>query len=242
MLIANVILRHHEEWVSPAEFVVDEPKATFSVQNIIMEGMKYSVGAGEWFSPSIAVKAARDAMETCSRQNKEGLNFQIKIFGDGFTQDDPIKRPTLVILPVKLGVDSIDGSYHEILMEMISEECSMGIIGGNKSASYYLIGIDLGKDGKIRVKYLDPHELRRHGDENYKVDKIHTMSMSAMNPSIAIAFYCRNEKDFKEVYNKYSDIFATADLREDGKTYTCVEDEDDFCLILEGDGGEASPP
>lgn len=68
---------------------------------------------------------------------------------------------------------------------------SVGIVGGRPGSSLYFVGYQ-----DERVVYLDPHFARPvpRTDEDlatYHCDAVRHMAITAMDPSLAIGFYCR---------------------------------------------------
>lgn len=233
MLIANTISKFRKD-IDPITFVIDYKQAPFSLQNMVITGGKYGVEPGDWFSPSIAAKVLRDIMKEGEGSLEEVLEFRVIVYGEDYKKgEDGSKfqnKPALVILPVKLGVDTIDESYHDVLSEILKDTRCRGVIGGNGSSSFFFTGIDESR----KVTYLDPHDMREHDDPNYVARKVHKMSMSAMNPSVAIAIFITDWEEMEIMMEKYSQVFTIADVVDDGKRYSCIEN-DDYCIIMEED-------
>ena len=230
MLIANTISVQCES-IDAISFVVDDAQAPFSLQNIVLEGKKYGIEPGDWFAPSVASKVIRDIMKKENGMLEKLLGFQVMVYGEDLLKGQELQSAALVILPVKLGVDTIDASYHETLYNILEDEHCKGIIGGHGSSSHYFIGLEK-ETGGVKINYIDPHEVREHGDPNYVCKKVHKMAMNAMNPSVAVAVFVQSTDELDSILAKYEQLFTIADIVDDGKKYSCIEDED-YCVIME---------
>lgn len=220
-LIANAILINNKE-KNALSFVHDDYRSPFSIQNIVLAGKKYGINVGDWFSPSIAAKCIRDIAITTNT-----LDFKFLIYGDDYKKGDALDAPAIIILPVKLGVDTMELFYLTIIMEILNDENNVGIIGGQGDSSFYIVGVD-----KMKFTYLDPHELRAHEDDYNHVKKLYSMKISSLNPSISIPFYVENAMEANRIIEKYHKLFSTADI-DDTKVYKCSIDDDNFCIIEE---------
>jgi cysteine protease ATG4 len=224
MLIGNVLLRKCN--IHPSKYVVDKMERPLSIHNLITYGQSYGLREGEWFYPSIACRCLRDIWKESTLKTM----FKVVIYGEDIKEVPNASYPMLMILPVKLGIDKMDEKYQCMLVDMLKESCSMGIIGGSGTSSYYYVGVDSG--GKIY--YLDPHELRKSNDMDYTVKKVHQTPFASNNPSIALAFFITTEEELEAILEKYKDIFSTVHMEKDeNKSFKYVEGDDDFCMIVE---------
>lgn len=64
----------------------------------------------------------------------------------------------LVWLPMRLGVESLNDIYVEVVKELLTMPQSVGIAGGRPNSSLYFVGYD-GSD-PCNLIYLDPHFSR----------------------------------------------------------------------------------
>lgn len=228
MLVANAVQKFTKDDKFAKTLVTDNNNSPFSLQSIVRQGRIHcSRGAGEWFKPS---ECARCISFIFSKAvlNQVGFNFFIY----GIDKPEAMFFPSLFVFPCKLGIDTIDPSYHPMFFDMLRHPKNMGIVGGCGFSSYYLVGIS--HDDKIL--YLDPHDVRTFHDHNYLHRKLGSISIDLLNPSVALAFFVDNVHEFKEIESTYSKIFSTADSGDliDIDKYTCLDgDDDDFCVIVE---------
>ena len=130
-------------------------------------------------------------------------------------------RSLLVIIPMRLGLTRLCSAYDSSLVALLRFPQSVGFIGGKPGHSLYFIGTH-GASGN--VLYLDPHTVhvsssrgsfgaaashitgQRGGNfavsntsqfyESYHCQRPRSMPMNAIDPSLALGFYCRNVEDF----------------------------------------------
>lgn len=119
--------------------------------------------------------------------------------------NEPIKekwRSVVIIVPVRLGSDTLNPIYFSCIKALLRHKSCIGIIGGRPKHSLYFVGY---QDDKLI--YLDPHNDQEAIDaeqtdfplDSYHCDFPRKISISRMDPSCAIAFYCRTRKDLHEL-------------------------------------------
>ncbi|ELK10197.1 Cysteine protease ATG4A [Pteropus alecto] len=106
----------------------------------------------------------------------------------------PAWKPLLLIVPLRLGINQINPVYVDAFK-------SLGALGGKPNNAYYFIGF-LGDE----LIFLDPHTTQTFVDteENGTVDDqtFHClqppqrMNILNLDPSVALGFFCKEEKDF----------------------------------------------
>jgi cysteine protease ATG4 len=72
----------------------------------------------------------------------------------------------LVLVPIRLGIDSIQAAYLTQIKSLFQFESNVGIAGGRDREAYFLVGLDnaeLGEDEEDSTSfyYLDPHMIQR---------------------------------------------------------------------------------
>lgn len=111
-------------------------------------------------------------------------------------------RPLLLFIPLRLGLSEVNSDYYPSLKVMFTLKQSLGVIGGKPNHAHYFIGFN-----GDRLLYLDPHttqpaiEPERYSsipDESYHCVYPCFMNFAALDPSIALGFYCHTEADFDD--------------------------------------------
>lgn len=122
----------------------------------------------------------------------------------------------LLLIPLVLGLNKVNPRYFPLLCETFTFPQSLGILGGKPGASTYLIGVQ----GDY-VIYLDPHQVQQVcliSPENPNVDtssyhcsNVKRMPLSAIDPSLALGFYCRNQEDFRDLCERTVELERKGD-------------------------------
>ncbi|XP_057615172.1 cysteine protease ATG4A [Chionomys nivalis] len=113
----------------------------------------------------------------------------------------PAWKPLLLIVPLRLGINQINPVYIEAFKECFKMPQSLGALGGKPNNAYYFIGF-LGDE----LIFLDPHTTQTFVDteESGIVDdqtfhclqSPQRMNILNLDPSVALGFFCKEEKDF----------------------------------------------
>ena len=113
----------------------------------------------------------------------------------------------LLLVPLRLGLDKLNGEYVHCLARSFGIPQSVGILGGRPRGARYFYGAYA--DGS-KVLGLDPHTIqqapKRNALQNVQLtndylESVHTAypeiyDINRMDPSLAIGFYCRDRKEF----------------------------------------------
>uniref|UniRef100_F7HQL7 Cysteine protease n=1 Tax=Callithrix jacchus TaxID=9483 RepID=F7HQL7_CALJA len=113
----------------------------------------------------------------------------------------PAWKPLLLIVPLRLGINQINPVYVDAFKECFKMPQSLGALGGKPNNAYYFIGF-LGDE----LIFLDPHTTQTFVDaeENGTVNdqtfhclqSPQRMNILNLDPSVALGFFCKEEKDF----------------------------------------------
>lgn len=110
----------------------------------------------------------------------------------------------LVLMPLRLGIDSVNPEYYTEIKEFLQHPNSVGIIGGRVNHAIYFVGY---KDNILFGH--DPHTVYSNPTENGNifpsteyVNQIHTKGMvtlgiDSLDPSLAIGFYFSSRSEFE---------------------------------------------
>ncbi|GBF93456.1 cysteine protease [Raphidocelis subcapitata] len=157
------------------------------------------VDSGGGHSAGCSASAPAAAPDECGTSGEQAEQSQ----QDGQPEPQPQPEPqqqqqpqdpppgVLLLIPLTLGVGKINEVYHAQLRDVLTFPQSVGVVGGRPGASLYFVGAQ--EPGA--VLYLDPHEVqeaaqlpRDLGSFSCSVPRL--MPLSAVDPSLAIGFYC----------------------------------------------------
>lgn len=148
-------------------------------------------------------------------------------------------KPTLIIIPLRLGLSEINAIYIDSLKKCLELKSSMGIIGGRPNQALYFFGY-LDDD----ILYHDPHVCQRSGsvgrkqtqaevelDETYHKRSPGRMAFTSMDPSIAVSFFCKTKADFDELVEQLRD----SQKDEKNPIFEVIQSRSDFSRDFEHD-------
>ncbi|KAK7295258.1 hypothetical protein RJT34_18164 [Clitoria ternatea] len=129
-----------------------------------------------------------------------------------FSRGQAAWTPLLLLVPLVLGLDKVNPRYVPLLHSTFKFPQSLGILGGRSGSSTYIIGVQSEK-----AFYLDPHDnqpvvnISRDTQEpsstsSYHCNVVRHMPLDAIDPSLAIGFYCRNKDDFDDFCSRASKL------------------------------------
>jgi len=212
----------------------DTPKgAPYSIHTIAKAGEKYGKNIGEWFGPSTIANVLCELVTA-----HKPSNLSIYVSDDGAVYIDTAMKlatggdsntwkPLLVVIPLRLGLDSMNEIYYPAILETFKFKQSLGILGGKPRASLYFVAAQ-----DDSVFYLDPHALQAtvNSEGDFKVDSFHCAfpkktHVSEIDPSLALAFYCSSKADFDDFCSKSNELSAK---HKDAELYTISSHAPDY--------------
>lgn len=111
-------------------------------------------------------------------------------------------RGIVIFIPVRLGGEKFNPVYTSCVKAIFAHPSTLGIIGGRPRHSLFFVGCQ-----EDKLIYLDPHlcqEAVGIDQVNFPLQSFHCsdprkLSISKMDPSCTIAFYCRTRQEFLEL-------------------------------------------
>eukprot|EP01089_Gocevia_fonbrunei_P007615 TRINITY_DN1882_c0_g1_i1.p1 TRINITY_DN1882_c0_g1~~TRINITY_DN1882_c0_g1_i1.p1 ORF type:complete len:375 (+),score=71.38 TRINITY_DN1882_c0_g1_i1:286-1410(+) len=208
----------------------DHPSKPYSIHRIAQVGLKFGKDVGEWLGPATIAQILE-----CLVFEHSPKNFGMYVSSDGCIYLDKIKqicgelpnadleaeneeklikddtnwKSLLLIIPLRLGLDKLNPLYISVLQETFKFPQSLGILGGRPRSSFYFVAVQ-----DEDVLYLDPHVLQplENSEEgvmpSYHCGIPKRMKLSDIDPSLALAFYCRTKEDFDDFCERSKDMNA----------------------------------
>ncbi|CAO3618482.1 unnamed protein product [Mucor fragilis] len=115
---------------------------------------------------------------------------------------DTVFKPVLMLVALRLGIDSLHPTYYPALKACFELPSFVGIAGGRPNSSLYFIGLQ-GDD----LIYLDPHfsrpaletkslsEYTREDFSTYHCTIPRRIPIANLDPSMMLGFYCRTQRE-----------------------------------------------
>ncbi|CAG8754021.1 16637_t:CDS:2, partial [Dentiscutata erythropus] len=224
-------------------------RCPFSVHRMAIIGCQLGKSIGEWFGPFTASQAIKALVE-----DFPGAQLSAYITKDGVVYKNDVYKTAknnkqnkdfqsiLILVAIRLGINNLNPIYYDALRAYFRFPQSVGIAGGKPSSSYYFIGTQA--DGLF---YLDPHHSRpaielKSNDQlteeellTYHCDVPRKISISQLDPSMLLGFYCKTKDDFEDFCSRVEKIsqpvFTIAQEAPDYSDDDCgvfSEDDDEF--------------
>ena len=200
------------------EYFLDIPNIVsyFSIHNIIQIGLKYNMKPGDWYGPETISYVLRDLVNSNILIDLSiYVSFNSMIIKKDIMEICKKKKnfKFLLLIPLRLGLNTINDLYINSLLSFFEFPQSVGIIGGKSKYSLYFIGYE-----NKQLKYLDPHTSKSKIDNDIYFPKMndllsyHSMNplsidISEIDPSLTIGFFIKDENDFNDFLDRINNLF-----------------------------------
>lgn len=227
-------------------------RSPFSVHRIALLGKQLGKNIGEWFGPSTTSQVIKALVHNYP---ESGLGVYVTtdgvIYKDQVEEAATLKKSNgfghlLILVTIRLGIDKLNPIYNDAIKATFEFPQTLGIAGGRPSSSYYFVGYQ-GDD----LFYLDPHHSRcvvESKDLNdytaedfstYHCETIRKIDINAIDPSMLLAFYCRDRADFDAFCLEVQELNARPGMGSSiftiGEKAPDYDDDDDGRLLSVAD-------
>ena len=105
------------------------------------------------------------------------------------------QRAALILLPLRLGIDTINPIYGQFIRGALRMNSSLGIVGGLPDKSLYFVGYQ-----DWDLLFLDPHILKPFASssfsdsdkliQDYHTARVRSIAIEEIDPSMLFGFLC----------------------------------------------------
>jgi hypothetical protein len=129
------------------------------------------------------------------------------------------QRAALILLPLRLGIYSINPIYGQFIRGALRSSSSLGIVGGLPDKSLYFVGYQ-----DWELLFLDPHILKPFDPatfsdpnkliEDYHTARVRSIPIEEIDPSMVFGFLCCSAeevvqlRDHLEKLNRHTNILT----------------------------------
>ncbi|KAJ3068647.1 Cysteine protease atg4b [Podochytrium sp. JEL0797] len=205
-----------DDYVKIISCFLDSNSSPYSIHRIALIGQQYDKNIGEWFGPTTISQVLRVLHES---HHSSDMKLAMHVVSDGTllldeltatcsrrSEDDggkPQWRSVLILVPVRLGLDSLNTVYHDSIKKYFAMPYCVGIAGGRPNSSLYFMGIE----GDNHLIYMDPHFMRQTVElkdpasytptdlETYHCPTVRIVPITSLDPSMVFGFYCRTKEE-----------------------------------------------
>uniref|UniRef100_A0A8C1W916 Cysteine protease n=1 Tax=Cyprinus carpio TaxID=7962 RepID=A0A8C1W916_CYPCA len=199
---------------------LDKKDSCYSIHQMAQMGVGEGKSVGEWYGPNTVAQVLKklalfddwNTLAVYVSMDNTVVIEDIKVPASGQSCSEaqgrtlqsqrPLDwRPLLLVIPLRMGINSINPVYIQAFKECFKMPQSCGVLGGKPNLAYYFIGfID------DELIYLDPHTTQQAvdtesgsavDDQSYHCQRTpHRMKITSLDPSVALGFFCKSEEDF----------------------------------------------
>ncbi|KAI9297231.1 hypothetical protein K502DRAFT_323397 [Neoconidiobolus thromboides FSU 785] len=207
----------------------------YSIHRIALLGKQYKKEIGDWFGPhtmALVIKSLvldHEDIDLNVYINTEGTIYKSEIlspnlassayegmsnsFNDKSITAEAGFTPTLILLPIRLGVETLNSIYHVALKSYFGFPQIVGIAGGKPKSSLYFMGFE-----DDNIIYSDPHHSRpalasKNIDEynyedflSYHCELPNKINIAQLDPCMLLGFYCDNQKEFLDFCQRSEEL------------------------------------
>ena len=216
MILAQALLRinGHENEPAILQLFNDSPAPShpFSLHHLVDQGQRLGKGPGHWFGSASIAHALASLVDAAKESQLVDLSVPaVCVVADSCIYRDRVMamaaggrgdwdQAVVLLLPLRLGLDSLTASYVPILNSLFESPFCLGILGGHPNRAHYFVGCC--PDSSVLL-FLDPHTTQPAMDSNVDPSSFHCSAPSCMrtadvDPSLTVGFICSSQAEFDE--------------------------------------------
>lgn len=205
---------------------LDDYNSTFSIHNLCKYKKINDIEIKEWVGPSFASNLLKYAL----MDSKYKKHFDIEIAKDTMIIKKNYSIPTIIFVPLRLGLTQIEPIYYHYLYILFTYGNFIGFIGGSNFSAYYFVAID----SELQLYYLDPHltqDLKK--EVKYTSDIIKKIHICEIDPNLSLCFVCNTSEELNNFYKMINDSILPIGIIDEIQSINDleVEEENDWMLL-----------
>jgi len=182
----------------------DKETSIYSIHQLAQTGVGEGKEVGQWFGPNTVAQVLKKLSNSdvwsslkihVALDNAVVSDEIVNLCQNGSHDTGSDWNPLLLIIPLRLGLSSINPIYISGLKACLQMPQSVGMIGGKPSQALYFIGY-VGEE----VVFLDPHvtqnatdmdesNIDQFDDTSYHCESSSRINFLNMDPSLALVSY-----------------------------------------------------
>eukprot|EP00124_Ichthyophonus_hoferi_P003562 Ihof_evm5s314 gene=Ihof_evmTU5s314 len=159
--------------------------------------------AGDWFGSASICQVLYSALESVSKETTIALHHlrgyvaqDQCVYKDELLSRDTPWRPTVLFIPLRLGIRRLNQMYLPAIKEYFSSPYMIGMVGGTPRHALYFVGYQ-----DDYAFYYDPHPVYTIATGDVHLESYHCyiptkMPLKKIDPSVAIGFFFATEEEF----------------------------------------------
>lgn len=181
----------------------DSHSSPVSIQQIALTGaISEKRKVGEWFGPNTMAQVMK---KIC---HDKSLGVSVHVAMDSVVSKAEVAAeferkerniPLLLIIPLRLGLDSVNTVYINAIQYFLNSEQCVGIMGGKPNQAHYFVGLQEASD-TTWLLYLDPHTTQsfilNEFDQSIHTRQMCWMKANRIDPSLAVGFKFTDYQQF----------------------------------------------
>jgi len=196
-----------EKYFEIIEHFKDTHQSVLSIQQIALTGATAERRkVGEWFGPNTMAQVLRRIAADGSLGLRVVVAMDSVVCRAEVINELTKGKSILLIIPLRLGLESVNDIYIEPLMNFLKDSRCVGIMGGKPNQAHYFIGCQHSETSGDWLLYLDPHTTQaasvatdlKEFDQSLHTSQMCWMRAKKLDPSCACGFLFESIEQFDD--------------------------------------------
>eukprot|EP00730_Choanoeca_flexa_P016092 TRINITY_DN7536_c0_g1_i1.p1 TRINITY_DN7536_c0_g1~~TRINITY_DN7536_c0_g1_i1.p1 ORF type:complete len:375 (+),score=56.99 TRINITY_DN7536_c0_g1_i1:113-1237(+) len=190
----------------------DRPDRPYSIHRLATHGKQLGKKPGSWVTPTDAAHCLRLATNSVDdRELNVFVAMDSLLIMETLVDQCLRSQPTLVLIPLRLGIEKLDANVFESLKMMFQSPYSVGAIGGRPGSAFFFIGYS-----DDNLLHMDPHTTQPALEADMQGALLSCqrttsdiLPMANADPTICLAFLFKSPDELAKFYTFYQHIQST---------------------------------